>query len=49
MIGWASVDLYNKQTNDLLWWYSVPAPPNLYTQTLANVGEMVNKGISSNQ
>lgn len=41
----ASIDLYNKHTNDLLWWYSVPAPPNLYTQTLANVGEMVNKGI----
>src|SRR5690606_16368423 len=41
----ASVDLYNKQTTDMLWWYSVPAPPNLYTQTLANVGEMNNKGV----
>ena len=41
----ASVDIYNKHTNDMLWWYSVPAPPNLYTQTLANVGELNNKGI----
>lgn len=41
----ASIDLYSKHTNDMLWWYSVPAPPNLYTQTLANVGEMNNKGI----
>lgn len=41
----ASIDLYSKHTNDMLWWYSVPAPPNLYKQTLANVGEMSNKGI----
>ena len=41
----ASVDVYNKKTTDMLWWYSVPAPPNLYTSTLANVGELNNKGL----
>lgn len=41
----ASIDLFNKETSDMLWEYSVPTPPNLYPRTLANVGEMVNKGI----
>jgi TonB-linked SusC/RagA family outer membrane protein len=40
-----SVDVYNKKTTDMLWWYDVPTPPNLYSQTLANVGEMRNSGI----
>lgn len=40
-----SVDVYNKQTKDLLWDYSVPTPPNLYGSTLANVGKLENKGI----
>lgn len=40
-----SVDFYNKKTTDMLWWYDVPTPPNLYNQTLANVGEMRNRGI----
>ncbi len=40
-----SIDLYNKQTKDMLWEYSVPQPPNLYGTTLANVGKMENKGI----
>ena len=26
-------------------WFDVPTPPNLYPQTLANVGEMRNSGI----
>ena len=40
-----SIDIYNKSTRDMLWWYDVPVPPNLYPQTLANVGEMRNQGI----
>lgn len=40
-----SVDVYNKSTRDMLWWYDVPVPPNLYPQTLANVGEMRNRGV----
>lgn len=40
-----TIDLYTKKTSDLLYWYNVPVPPNLYGQTLANVGEMENKGI----
>lgn len=42
---WGSVDLYHKKTVDMLWWYDVPVPPNLYNQTLANVGEMRNQGV----
>jgi len=37
-------DYYVKTTKDLLYYYNVPVPPNLYNQTLANVGEMQNKG-----
>ncbi len=40
-----SVDFYVKTTSDLLYDYSVPVPPNLYTTTTANVGEMRNTGI----
>ena len=40
-----SLDVYKKVTSDMLYWYSVPTPPNLYDQTLANVGKMTNKGI----
>jgi TonB-linked SusC/RagA family outer membrane protein len=40
-----SVDVYHKKTSDMLWWYDVPCPPNLYSQTLANVGKMRNIGI----
>ncbi len=40
-----SLDLYNKTTSDMLYWYKVPTPPNLYDQTLANVGKMTNRGI----
>lgn len=32
-----SIDVYNKKTTDLLFWYSVPTPPNLYNTTLAMV------------
>lgn len=40
-----SIDYYIKKTKDLLYVYNVPVPPNLYPTTLANVGDMSNKGI----
>lgn len=40
-----TIDLYRKETRDMLFWYTVPTPPNLYTETLANVGKMRNQGI----
>jgi TonB-linked SusC/RagA family outer membrane protein len=40
-----SIDLYNRQIHNLLFLYDVPSPPNLYNQTLANVGTMENKGL----
>ena len=40
-----SLDVYVKTTNDLLFWYRVPMPPNLYSQTLVNVGDMRNIGV----
>lgn len=43
----AAIDVYNKNTSDLLWWFKVPTPPNLYGQTLANVGKMRNRGIET--
>ena len=39
-----SFDYYNKKTSDMLYYYTVPSPPNLYTTTTANVGEMRNTG-----
>lgn len=39
-----SFDFYVKTTKDLLYLYSVPVPPNLYSLTLANVGSMRNVG-----
>lgn len=39
-----SFDFYVKTTNDLLYDYAVPVPPNLYGFTLANVGSMRNIG-----
>ncbi|MDC6365866.1 MULTISPECIES: SusC/RagA family TonB-linked outer membrane protein [Flavobacteriaceae] len=39
-----SVDLYRKKTEGMLWDFGVPEPPNLASTTLANVGEMENKG-----
>jgi TonB dependent receptor. len=40
-----SIDLYSKKTDDLLYYYNVPVPPNMYGSTLANVGEMRNNGV----
>jgi TonB-linked SusC/RagA family outer membrane protein len=40
-----SIDHYNRQIHNLLFLYDVPSPPNLFSQTLANVGTMENKGL----
>lgn len=40
-----SIDVYHKKTSDLLWEYTVPTPPNLYSTTMANVGQIRNQGI----
>jgi TonB-linked SusC/RagA family outer membrane protein len=40
-----AIDYYVKETKDLLYVYNVPVPPNLFPTTLANVGDMSNKGI----
>lgn len=39
-----SFDFYVKTTNDLLFDYAVPVPPNLYGYTRVNVGSMRNVG-----
>lgn len=40
-----SIDYYVRNTNDLLWTYNVPVPPNLYNQLYTNVGKMRNSGL----
>lgn len=40
-----SVDWYYRLIKGLLYDYSVPSPPNLYTTTRANVGEVSNNGL----
>ncbi len=40
-----SIELYFKETTDLLGAYSVPVPPNLAPTTYANSGTIENKGI----
>lgn len=40
-----SIDYYIRNTNDLLWTYNVPVPPNLYNQLYTNVGKMRNSGL----
>jgi TonB-linked SusC/RagA family outer membrane protein len=39
-----SFDVYSKKTEDLLYQYTVPVPPNLAQTTAANVGSLSNKG-----
>lgn len=48
MLGYrlnVSVDWYHRLIKGLLYDYSVPSPPNLFTTTRANVGEMSNTGL----
>ena len=40
-----TIEYYDKLTEDLLYRYAVPVPPNMYPTTMANVGSMSNKGI----
>lgn len=40
-----AVDVYRRNTKDLLFNYDVPSPPYLYGSILANVGEMKNEGL----
>jgi len=40
-----AIDVYSKKTVDLLYDYAVPVPPNMYSYTTANVGQMRNNGI----
>lgn len=42
-----SLDVYRRNTEDLLFEYSVPVPPNLTDELLANVGTMRNEGIEA--
>ncbi len=40
-----SIDVYRRNTKDMLYDYPVPVPPYLYGTILANVGQMRNEGI----
>ena len=40
-----NIDYYNRKTEDLLWDYTVPSPPYLYSSMVANAGSMRNQGI----
>ena len=42
-----SVDVYQRDTRDMLFNYSVPVPPYVFGTILANVGHMRNKGIEA--
>ncbi|MFT4612786.1 MAG: TonB-linked SusC/RagA family outer membrane protein [Gammaproteobacteria bacterium] len=41
----ATIEVYQKNTSDLLYTYSVPQPPFLVGTMLANVGDLSNRGI----
>lgn len=40
-----NVEVYQRKITDLLWWYAVPVPPNVFDNIYANVGEMKNNGV----
>lgn len=40
-----TLDVYNKETKDMLYRYDVPSPPYQYNELLANGASMTNKGI----
>lgn len=42
-----AVDLYRRDTRDMLYWYDVPVPPFLFNNILANVGHMRNEGLEA--
>jgi ABC-type antimicrobial peptide transport system permease subunit len=44
----ASVDVYQRKTDGLIWNYVVPQPPYLYNSIYANAGKIENKGVEFN-
>lgn len=40
-----TLDLFRRETEDLLFEFPVPVPPNLYPTTIANTGSILNQGI----
>ena len=40
-----SIDYYQSKTTDMLYLYTVPVPPFIYNQLLANLGSMQNSGL----
>lgn len=40
-----NIDYYNRKTEDLLWSYTVPSPPYLFSTMVANAGSMRNQGV----
>ncbi len=40
-----SIDFYQRDTRDALYWYSVPVPPYQYGSIMANVGHIQNRGV----
>lgn len=40
-----TIDVYNRKTTDLIWDYTVPMPPYLYSNMTANAGSIRNTGI----
>ncbi len=42
-----TVDVYRRDTRDMLYNYSVPVPPYLFNSMLANVGTMRNNGVEA--
>jgi iron complex outermembrane receptor protein len=43
-----SLDFYTRTTTDLLFQYTVPVPPNLYSTAWLNLGEIKNTGLELN-
>lgn len=41
----ATLDLFSRKTEDLLFEFPVPVPPNLYPTTIANTGSIRNRGV----
>jgi TonB-dependent starch-binding outer membrane protein SusC len=40
-----NLDLYQRNTTDLLYEYAVPVPPNLHNTIWTNIGEIANRGV----
>ncbi|MBS1660184.1 MAG: SusC/RagA family TonB-linked outer membrane protein [Bacteroidetes bacterium] len=40
-----SIDLYKRETNDMLWNFPVPVPPYLFSTITTNAGKTENKGV----